>query len=237
MTAHRCDVLDEDGGVSLLGALDPLPDVAVCVVGLLGDQAESGVASLSWTPDHCAEEVFRWQRDVPPCAGVPAPDGVRVALVRAGRTPGELAREFECSAQAERNMGPSGGPRCRSSRGRSDERRARGVAAAAPGESPASRGAGDSKTSRGTGSLGRPARRPGGLRSRESEPSCYSDQVRSVRTDPATAAQTRNFLHSQECRSVLSRPRRLAGMIRGIRDGPDAILVHGAASCACGVIG
>ena len=55
-----------------------------------------------------------------------------------------------------------------------------------------------------------------------------SDQVRSVRTDQATAAQTRNFLHSQECRSVLSRPRRLAGMIRGIRDGPDAILVHGA---------
>ena len=41
VTAHRCDVLDEDGGVSLLDALDPLPDAAVCVVGLLGDQAES----------------------------------------------------------------------------------------------------------------------------------------------------------------------------------------------------
>ena len=39
----------------------------------------------------------------PLCAGVPAPDGARVALVRAGRTPGELAREFECSAQAVRN--------------------------------------------------------------------------------------------------------------------------------------
>ena len=39
-------------------------------------------------------------------AGVPAPDGVRVALVRAGRTPGELAREFECSAQAVRNWYP-----------------------------------------------------------------------------------------------------------------------------------
>ena len=36
-------------------------------------------------------------------AGVPAPDGVRVALVRTGRTPGELAREFECSASAIRN--------------------------------------------------------------------------------------------------------------------------------------
>ena len=39
--ARRCDVLDEDGGVSLLDTLDPLPEVAVCVVGRLGDQAES----------------------------------------------------------------------------------------------------------------------------------------------------------------------------------------------------
>ena len=38
VTAHRCDVLDADGGVSLLDALDALPDVAVCVVGMLGDQ-------------------------------------------------------------------------------------------------------------------------------------------------------------------------------------------------------
>ena len=36
-------------------------------------------------------------------AGVPAADGLRVALVRTGRTPGELAREFECSASAIRN--------------------------------------------------------------------------------------------------------------------------------------
>ena len=41
VAAHRCDVLDEDGGVSLLDILDPLPDAAVCVVGLLGDQAEN----------------------------------------------------------------------------------------------------------------------------------------------------------------------------------------------------
>ena len=41
VTAHRCDVLEEDSGVSLLDTLDPLPDVAVCVVGRLGDQAES----------------------------------------------------------------------------------------------------------------------------------------------------------------------------------------------------
>ena len=40
VTAYRCDVLDEGGGVSLLDALDPLPDVAMCVVGLLGNQAE-----------------------------------------------------------------------------------------------------------------------------------------------------------------------------------------------------
>ena len=48
VAAHRCDVLDEDGGVSLLDKLAPLPDVAVCVVGLLGDQTESqrdGVAA------------------------------------------------------------------------------------------------------------------------------------------------------------------------------------------------
>ena len=41
VTSHRCDVLKDDGGASILNELDPLPDVAVCVVGLLGDQAES----------------------------------------------------------------------------------------------------------------------------------------------------------------------------------------------------
>ena len=48
VTEHHCDVLDEDSSVSLLDELDPLPDTAVCVVGLLGDQAESqrdGVAA------------------------------------------------------------------------------------------------------------------------------------------------------------------------------------------------
>ena len=38
VTTHRCDVLDPDGGVSLLDGLGALPDVAVCVVGLTGDQ-------------------------------------------------------------------------------------------------------------------------------------------------------------------------------------------------------
>ena len=41
VTAHLCDVLQADGGAALADALDPLPDVAVCVVGLLGDQARS----------------------------------------------------------------------------------------------------------------------------------------------------------------------------------------------------
>ncbi len=41
VTLHRCDVLQADGDTSLLNELDPLPDVAVCVVGLLGRQAES----------------------------------------------------------------------------------------------------------------------------------------------------------------------------------------------------
>ena len=41
VSVHRCEVLDADGGLTLLAELDPLPEVAVCVVGLLGDQAES----------------------------------------------------------------------------------------------------------------------------------------------------------------------------------------------------
>ena len=41
VTAHRCDVLEDDGGASMLNTLDPFPDIAVCVVGLLGDQAEN----------------------------------------------------------------------------------------------------------------------------------------------------------------------------------------------------
>ena len=39
-TGLRCDVFDEDSGVSALDALDPLPDIAICVIGMLGDQAE-----------------------------------------------------------------------------------------------------------------------------------------------------------------------------------------------------
>ena len=41
VTALPCDVLEEGGGGARLGALDPLPDVAICVVGLLGDQRGS----------------------------------------------------------------------------------------------------------------------------------------------------------------------------------------------------
>ncbi len=53
VTGRRCDALDEDGGVSLLDMLDSLPDVAVCVVGLLGNQAESQRDSVA------AERVMR----------------------------------------------------------------------------------------------------------------------------------------------------------------------------------
>lgn len=41
VTVHRCDVLEADGGVGLVQALEPLADVAVCVVGALGDQSGS----------------------------------------------------------------------------------------------------------------------------------------------------------------------------------------------------
>ena len=41
VTTLPCDVLEEDGGSALVGTLDPLPAVAVCVVGLLGDQRRS----------------------------------------------------------------------------------------------------------------------------------------------------------------------------------------------------
>ena len=41
VTLLRCDVLEEGGGKAPIEALDPLPDVAVCVVGLLGDQRRS----------------------------------------------------------------------------------------------------------------------------------------------------------------------------------------------------
>ena len=38
VSAHRCDVLQPAAGAALAAGLDPLPDVAVCVVGVLGDQ-------------------------------------------------------------------------------------------------------------------------------------------------------------------------------------------------------
>ena len=41
VSVHRCDVLDADGGASCLEALDPLPDIAVCVVGGAAGQREA----------------------------------------------------------------------------------------------------------------------------------------------------------------------------------------------------
>lgn len=53
VTEYSCDVLQDGACVSLLNELDPLPDIAVCVVGLLGDQAESQRDSAA------AERVMR----------------------------------------------------------------------------------------------------------------------------------------------------------------------------------
>ena len=41
VTVHRCDVLAADAGASMLDELDPMPEVVICVVGLLGDQREA----------------------------------------------------------------------------------------------------------------------------------------------------------------------------------------------------
>lgn len=41
VSVHRCDVLAADGGASCLEALDPLPDIAVCVVGGAAGQREA----------------------------------------------------------------------------------------------------------------------------------------------------------------------------------------------------
>ncbi len=53
VTSYNCDLLDEDFGHSLLDTLDSLPDIAVCVVGLLGNQSESERNSIA------AEMVMR----------------------------------------------------------------------------------------------------------------------------------------------------------------------------------
>ena len=41
VTLHHIDVLQADNGLSLLDELDPLPDIVVCAIGLLGDHNES----------------------------------------------------------------------------------------------------------------------------------------------------------------------------------------------------
>ena len=41
VSVHRCDVHAADGGASFLEELDPLPDIAVCVVGGAGEQREA----------------------------------------------------------------------------------------------------------------------------------------------------------------------------------------------------
>ena len=41
VTLHLIDVMKADDGLSLLDELDPLPDIVVCAIGLLGDHNES----------------------------------------------------------------------------------------------------------------------------------------------------------------------------------------------------
>ena len=46
---HLCDVLHGDGGASLLDALDPLPDAAICVVGAMAERREGEGAAAAAT--------------------------------------------------------------------------------------------------------------------------------------------------------------------------------------------
>ena len=59
VTEHVCDVLAAAGGAALAEALDPCPDAAVCVVGLLGDQQAS-------ERDGSAAQLVMWTNYVGP---------------------------------------------------------------------------------------------------------------------------------------------------------------------------
>ena len=50
---YQCDVLKQDAGATLLDALSVMPDVAICVVGLLGEQSD---AEQDW---RAAERIMR----------------------------------------------------------------------------------------------------------------------------------------------------------------------------------
>lgn len=53
VASYFVDVAGDDGGVSLVGSLDPLPDIAICVIGFLGDQR------LSESNPQAAEQVMQ----------------------------------------------------------------------------------------------------------------------------------------------------------------------------------
>ena len=53
VSMYQCDVLKEDAGATLLDALSVMPDVAICVVGLLGEQSD---AEQDW---RAAERIMR----------------------------------------------------------------------------------------------------------------------------------------------------------------------------------
>ena len=73
--------------------------------------------------------------------------GQMIELVRAGRSPEALGREFEPSAQAIRNWGAPSGSGRGPARGRSDDGGAEGDAAAASRECDATGRTGDTKKS------------------------------------------------------------------------------------------
>ena len=58
VSEHCCDVLVADGGAALVNGLEPCPDVAVCVVGSLGDQHEERAGSLGGRTGH-ADQLQR----------------------------------------------------------------------------------------------------------------------------------------------------------------------------------
>lgn len=53
LSQHHCDALAGPGAEAWLDALQPLPDLAICVLGLLGDQAQSQLDAAA------AERVMR----------------------------------------------------------------------------------------------------------------------------------------------------------------------------------
>ena len=76
-------------------------ELAASLAGDLLRDPPREVAPVSWTPERLSFRSPRWQGSRAPYA--PEFRRQMIELVRAGRTPEELAKEFEPSAQAIRN--------------------------------------------------------------------------------------------------------------------------------------